>query len=214
MRMRAARALAFILDLVFPGRCLLCGEPLSGRRCRVCGMPLLSERDTCTRCRGTEFAFERQVSVFTYAGKIKELIGMYKFSGRIRLCSLFATYFSAVLDAQGMRAAELVPVPPRPSRPGPDHVERIAHCLAREHGFVVTRALERTTGISQKSLSFEERRENLSNGIRIAKNGKAPRRAVLLDDVFTTGATMDACARALRKAGSESVCGVSLAIDM
>jgi competence protein ComFC len=233
-RTRTAEAFSYLLDLLFPGRCLLCGAwlvaargpgkpvcgaclkaltPVSGRRCRVCGMPLLSERETCTRCRGTDFAFERHLSVFTYAGKVKDLIGMYKFSGRTRLSGLFASFLRSALEKNGLENSEIVPVPPRPGRPVPDHVERIARRLAGEHGFVVARVLERTTGITQKSLSFEQRRENLSGGMRLARKAKVPDRAVIIDDVFTTGATMDACARILRDCGCRSVCAVSLAID-
>ena len=77
------------------------------------------------------------------------------------------------------------------------------------------RLLERTGGAQQKSLDFAQRRENLRGMIRLAPGANAllPARVLLLDDVFTTGATLDACARALREGGCRSVLGLTLAIE-
>lgn len=225
-----------LAEILFPGRCLLCGdwlllaggdglpvchdcqaslEPLSGERCAVCSMPLSSERGTCLRCRDAAYAFDSNLSVFAYAGQVRQLISQYKFSGRRRLARLFASRLAPVIREK-YPDRPVVPAPPRPNRRSLDAVERIARLLEREHGFAVWRCLERTGGIPQKSLDFSQRAQNLRGRIRVAGGraaAAAPPAVVLLDDVFTTGATADACARALRQAGCAAVAVVTIAID-
>jgi predicted amidophosphoribosyltransferase len=229
-----------LAEILFPGRCLLCGkwllfagsdgsgdgspvcggcradlEPLSGERCAVCSMPLSSERGACLRCRKADYAFDSNDSVFAYGGPVRQLISLYKFGGRTRLAGLFASYLAPVIGGK-FPDRPVVPVPPRPSRRSADAVERILRLLTREHGLPVCRCLERTGGVPQKSLDFIQRAENLRGRIRVP-TGRAravvPAAAVLLDDVFTTGATADACARALRDAGCAAVAVVTIAID-
>ena len=232
--MRSAGRL--LLEVLFPGRCLLCGEwlllradhtapvcgdclgglrPILGERCVTCGMPLVSERSNCTRCRAAAFSFESNVALFPYSGPARDLIGMLKFERRRRIASLFADF--AVTSMNGDREQlPIVPVPPRPGQSEPDAVERVALSLARRHGSRVSRLLLRTGGAPQKSLSLTERRINLRGKIRIApsmERRSLPERVLLLDDVFTTGATLDECARTLREAGCSQVYALTLAIE-
>jgi ComF family protein len=232
-RTRGAHLL--LLELLFPGRCLVCGQwlrfepdrdslvcypcrrslvPIHGARCLRCGMALLSEKGTCTRCREAGFEFESNIALFPYSGAPRELIVKLKFEGRRRLAALFAHFASAALEGE-LAFVPVVPVPCRPGRGTPDAVELVARRLQKDHGKVVQRLLERTGGAQQKSLDFEQRRRNLSGMIRVATGGRAeiPPRVVLLDDVFTTGATLDACARSLRDGGCQSVHGLTLAIE-
>jgi predicted amidophosphoribosyltransferase len=139
---------------------------------------------------------------------------MFKFEHRTRLAGFFADLAAAALSP----AQETVPVVPVPSRPGrrtPDPVERVAACLERHHGKTVSRLLVRTGGSQQKSLDLPRRRENLRGMIRLAhqKGVVVPTHVILLDDIFTTGATIDACARILRDAGCMDVCAITLAIE-
>lgn len=225
-----------LLEAVFPGRCLLCGRwlmfegsrglplcgscrdglsPLSGARCTVCSMPLAGEGHVCTRCRTAGFAFGRNFSVFPYAGAARRLITAWKFAARRRLSRYFAAMLAGALQEQ-YPGLPLVPVPPRPGRRGRDPVERLARLLEASRGVQVVRCLVRTGGVEQKSLDFAGRAENLKGRILVQPAGLAaglPRRVVLFDDVFTTGATADACARALRGAGCAAVDVLTLALD-
>jgi predicted amidophosphoribosyltransferase len=96
----------------------------------------------------------------------------------------------------------------------------MARCLEKSHGIRVLRILQRTGGKPQKSLDLAQRRENLLGRIRLARAGRRgtvpaipPPEAVLLDDIFTTGATADACARALLDGGCRKVSVITLAIE-
>lgn len=232
---------AVLLELLFPGRCLVCGRrllfeaaagrvepvcasclsalpPLSGRLCRVCGAPLLSEQDTCLPCRERTFSFRSHRALFEYRGIVKDLLYQYKFQRRRRLAPLFSR-----LLAEGLqRLHPGLPVVPVPSRTGPflseggHHLERIVRLLERRHGRTVWRLLRRRGGVPQKGLGAEERRRNIRGAISLVPHPDPSWRApaiVLLDDVFTTGATADECARVLAGAGFAEVHALTLALD-
>ncbi len=229
-----------ILDLLFPGRCLVCGESLldvpagsyavcraclgnlpviAGARCRVCGGSLISERGICTECRNRAFHFDSHRSICTYSGVARELLYQYKFRGRFRLARLIADLMAEQLG-KSHAGLPVVPVPGRQSsarRRGWEHVDLICRHLARRHRIAVLRALRRTGGKPQKSLNFEKRLANLRNRIVFragAAAGAGSSSVVLIDDVYTTGATADECARVLRSAGLKHIYVLTFAQDV
>jgi ComF family protein len=227
------------LDLLYPSRCLLCGEELrfesrafcpvcsaclgslkpvrASCRCRVCSLPLISEQGVCTRCRGRLYAFERNLSIFEYRGAVRELLYQFKFHNRLRLGRVLADFFAAALQMPGAGGL-LVPIPGNPlsvRARGWDPMIVIAGELAGSHSLPVRRLLSRRPGTAQKTLSYEERRSNLAGKLRLRRPPPAGTdRVILLDDVFTTGATASECARVLASAGVPSVEVLSLAIDI
>jgi ComF family protein len=104
----------------------------------------------------------------------------------------------------------VVPVPAR--RGGTDHMERICGALSRRHGFGICTGLSRKRAKAQKGLSFEKRLANIKG--QISFSGRIGlSKVVLLDDIFTTGATADECARVLLAAGASRVDVLTLAMD-
>lgn len=230
---RAGRAVARAAEIVLPGRCLCCGDwmygepdptvpvcarcrsglvPIADPRCPGCGMPLLVEEGRCTRCRAAGYAFSSSAAVFAYRGMVRDLVIAFKSGGRRRLAALFAPFIARLL-AEIRPGLPVVPVPARPGRRGPDAVELLARELERRHGVRVLRLLRRGPGVPQKSLSYPERLRNLRGRIGPAPRARPAGALVLLDDVFTTGATVDACARTLLAAGAARVDAVTLAVD-
>jgi predicted amidophosphoribosyltransferase len=176
-----------------------------------CGIPLVSERETCTRCRAADFAFSAHRSLFSYTGAVKTLVAALKFAGRTRISRLFADLLWQSLPGS-LADLPLVPVPGRRRH---DAVDLTARSLKARHGARVMRLLERTGGKPQKSLDFEERRRNVAGRIRVVgtRGRLIPPDVVLLDDVFTTGATADACARVLLQAGCSRVSVMTIAME-
>lgn len=229
-------AAAVLAEALFPGRCLLCGGwllltsdhsipvchtctgtlPAIGEpRCCRCGIELISEKGTCLRCRTADFTFDSNLSLFPYTGGAKRLLASLKFEGRRRLARFFAGRAAALLEAAGWDGA-VVPVPSRPGRRTPDAVELVARELERLRCVPVLRALARTAGVQQKTLDLGQRKQNLRGQISVVPGlpgAGVPARTILLDDVFTTGATLDACARALRKAGCAEVNAVTFVME-
>lgn len=199
--------------------CFASLHPIEGRRCTVCGLPLISEQELCTRCRTREFPFVSNRSLYEYAGAFRELISQYKFRGERSLAALFAHEMAKAMG-ECFFGLPVVPVPSRPRtvrKRGWDHVGAIADLLSRRHGVEVLRLLRRDNGRSQKSLDFTHRLTNLRGRIHWAPKGhrptEAPRHVVLIDDVFTTGATASECTRILLEHGVERVDVLTLAVD-
>ena len=110
----------------------------------------------------------------------------------------------------------MVPVPFRPEarrKRGWDPVADIARQLKKRHGVQTSQSLKREDGQSQKTLDFASRITNLSGKITYSGPSRVPRKAILIDDVFTTGATLHECASVLRGHGVESVRAITLALD-
>jgi predicted amidophosphoribosyltransferase len=222
------------------GLCQGCREklvPVAGKRCEACGRPLISEEGRCLSCRlGETWHFDRVVLIFPYAGIYRKVLGAYKFGKNLGLGHFFAEKIRDVLETRENSPpdqAVVVPVPPRPGkirRTGWDQIEHLMKLLERGKGMAnvrtgtsapagdgvypgppVYRCLRRLASRNQKELNRENRMINLKGKIML--NGQAPREAIIIDDVFTTGATLDACAAVLKAGGAQKVSGICLFYD-
>jgi competence protein ComFC len=169
-------------------------------------------------CRGKTFFFEHNHSVGIYGEEIKELISCYK-TGKIRsLGELFAEILSKAYFER-YPGLPVVPVPSRPSsvrRRGFDQMLVICEIFRKRHGIEVLSCLKRGgRDREQKTLNREERKKNLSGSIGINNSIKPPfpKALVLLDDVFTTGATVNECAGILKSHGVLQVFSLTFARD-
>lgn len=217
-------------------RALLSSTLREKRRCILCGKPLITEKDTCLQCReenepankNYSDSFVRFRKIFPYMGIYKKVLASFKFKKSAGAGNFLAECLRyAVKDFEGGVQANdndvaWVPVPPRPGkvkRQGWDQIEFLARSLEREHRRLggendllpVRRCLKRLPSRTQKELSREERKMNLKGRILCVK--PPPRTAILFDDVITTGATLNACAAALREGGAERIYGVCLFYD-
>ncbi|MEA3402532.1 MAG: ComF family protein [Armatimonadota bacterium] len=224
-----------LLDLLFPPRCQICGQPsaqplcetcreqvlfIGGHCCALCGVPL---RDTqpasmlCSDCReGREFSGARAAGLHT--GSLRDAVLAFKFGGRTRLAEPLAEMmvdgFRREVEGNGLPLAEcaaLVPVPLHPNRRrwrGFDQAELLAERMAPEVELQVwPDVIERVRDTTpQTEVGGRERLTNVKGAFEARQVWRLRGRAVILiDDVFTTGATIQECARTLRAAGAVAV---------
>jgi predicted amidophosphoribosyltransferase len=129
------------------------------------------------------------------------------------LADVMAAHLAVGVPGSLLAGATIVPVPAHPAHVrarGYDQARLLAAALARRTGATPARALRRRgPALSQLGASRSERLER--GRIDVSVRGAVPSRVVLVDDVHTTGATLDACARALRRAGAAEVVALTWA---
>jgi predicted amidophosphoribosyltransferase len=208
-----ASPLQTLTGLLAPPRCAACGAACNSRRalCRPCSSeidgaePLLAEAPLGPP--GVDVA----LAAGSHDGALRSLVASLKFAGRLPLARRAAAAIRATAEPRGLLRGGIVPVPPDPVRlrlRGFDPAEEIARALAASSGLRLERCLERRAGRRQVG---RPRRQRLAMPPRIEAWRPPPLTAVLVDDVWTTGATLAACAAALREAGSERVVALTVA---
>ncbi len=220
---------AALADLFYPQRCIGCERrssdllcracfdalPEVGRpRCERCGLPTAFATFVCEECKNVDFGFESARAPLKYEGVGKEIVHALKYRGYTRVVeTLAAPLMLQVLDDDPFDPFDaVVPVPLHRSRRrkrGFNQAELLARGVAGKMNATVSDTLEvvRSTR-DQVELSAAERRANVAGAY--SARGAVVGRILLVDDVFTTGATMSACAGTLVRAGAREVHALSL----
>lgn len=208
-------------------------DPWMGTACSQCGLPFPSDRAIdsvvalCPQCREGEFEFDAARSYGLYSGSLRAVILQLKFRRRERLGKRLGGFLLPPWNSIAGAMDDLpllIPVPLHASRKrerGFNQAELLALGLSRKvakHGAaggprVETHCLRRTRStLPQTGLSLQARKENVRNVFAVDNPSRIHGRViVLVDDVMTTGATLSACAGALKKAGALRVLGLTLA---
>jgi competence protein ComFC len=216
-----------LADLFFPQRCVGCERrasdllcpycfealPHVGRPiCARCGTPTAFETFVCDECKGVDFGFESARAPLRYEGVGEEIVHALKYRGYTRVVERLAVpLMLGVLD-RGARFDAVVPVPlhrSRLRRRGFNQAELLARGVAAGLNAPVSdklRSVRRTR--DQVELSAAERRANVEGAF--AARERVWGKILVVDDVFTTGATTSECAEILLRGGAQEVHAVSL----
>lgn len=198
--------------------CATCFEhfPFVGEQiCLLCGTPERTEADYCVRCMNCEFAFQKNRSVAVYEGEAKEMVLGLKYARKLYLVDTMTALMSDVFLSSGIAADEIAFVPmsaaERKGR-GYNQSELLARRLGERLGLPVSPVLNKIKETkTQKEITGEQRAENLKNAF-LCTDTLSGKKMLLVDDVFTTGATANECARALLKAKAKEVNCLTFAV--
>jgi ComF family protein len=220
-----ARVGRAVLDVLFPARCVGCGaygsflcqscqaELPATRppRCPICWQPQRQEA-ICGRCREERPAFQGARSAYLYRGAAREAVRALKYSYVSALARPMAQLMARyVLEEDPIEADLLVAVPLHGRRQrlrGYNQSALLARELSRLCGLPVAErglARHRSTPPQARSADAEARKRSVADAFVADCRWVEGKRVLLIDDVMTTGATLDACAQALRQAGAASV---------
>lgn len=220
-----------LLDLALPPRCGACGEVGAGLcracvaqidwigpdACRCCGQPVTPGEGTlCPACRRDPLAIDGIVAAAEYSGPVRAAVLRFKYRYRRDLARALEQVLLRGAAARLPPADLVIPVPLHPLRQrarGFNQAEGLARALARYLGCRYEgRALVRVQLTPpQAGLGRLERRRNLAAAFRADPLRLAGQRIIVVDDVCTTGSTLEACAAALRAAGATEVWGCAIA---
>ena len=218
------------LDLVFPPRCAVCGgggsflcerctEALPRAlppRCPLCWQ-LLRPSAACQDCGGHHPAFAGVRAPYAFGGPARDVVHALKYKHFRALAEPMALLMARCMEGESIPAETLVPVPLHPLRRrvrGYDQSALLARDLGKLTGLPVTETAlvrRRATPPLARGLGAAERHQNVEGAFAVRGDEVGGRRVLLIDDVTTTGATLDACARTLREAGAASVWGLTFA---
>ena len=229
LQRRGQQVWSAFIDLLFPPRCGGCRaagslwcescraavKPIVPPWCEKCGEPFVTDR-LCANCRAYPLEIEKIRSVAVFDGVLRQAIHRFKYEHLASLAEPLGDMLADYWRAEQLTADWLIPVPLHPSRErdrGYNQSELLARQLARRVNVPVRRnGLRRTRATAvQMTLNAAQRRENVAGAFECVEPGVRGIRVVIVDDVGTTGATLDACAQAVLKAGAASVMGLTLA---
>ena len=220
------------LDLLFPLRCLGCGREgslicssccqslprIKQPFCQRCGTPL-SEGNLCPTCISHPLTIDGIRSVFLFGGTIRLAIHQLKYRHIKAMAAPLGELLADYLRSYPLPGEVVVPVPLHPKRVRERGYNQ-ASLLAIEMGKLTGLPADegsllriRDTVTQARTASAAERRSNVRDAF-VCRQGLHGEKILLIDDVCTTGATLDACATALRAAGAGSIWGLTVASEM
>lgn len=218
-----------LTDLLFPPRCVGCHQlgdwlcercseqisPVAPPICPRCG-DRVATAGLCMRCQTEPLRIERIRSAVYFEGILRKAMHQFKYNGLTALADPLGGLMSVYWQDHPQPVDIVVPVPLHPARKrerGFNQAALLASAFARRAGL----PLEEKTLIRQKDtspqvdLNAQERKENVHNAFRCLDGSVEGKSVLLIDDVCTTGATLEACAVALKEGGAHQVQALTLA---
>ena len=221
------------LDLLFPRYCISCGREgdfvcekcraslpfITHPVCDKCGRTL-SWKQECSRCIEGQNEIDGIRAPFAFEGLVRRSVHMLKYQNIKALAETFAVFLYDCLKANALSVDVLVPVPLHSKRlreRGYNQSGLLARELSRLSGLPFTedhliRCLH--TPPQAQSSGVDERRNNIMNAFKCPDNKLQGKRVLLIDDVATSGSTLNTCAREMKSTGTKSVWGLVVALEL
>lgn len=228
---RREEAAETVLRLLYPPRCPICDGLLAHRKqlccpdcarqlpwvrepaCMKCGKPVAYDgQEYCEDCQKTAHWFDRGAAAFTYTGRMRHSVYRMKKENRRDYLLFYAEAMAAALEPhlKFWRPQCLIPVPmywKKKLRRGYNQSELLAKKISVRCGIPAKPRLVQCVreNTAQKTLGRKERQQNLLGSFRVREDLHGVHSVLLIDDVYTTGSTMDELSRVLKAAGVQRV---------
>ncbi len=237
--LKTKKLLNKVSDVVYPPhiKCIVCGDDLPQvsrleiceqcnhiveyidytHCCQKCGSALIGQGQYCFNCKNDVRVFEQGKSVFVYKDDITRLIAGLKYKNKKYLGKAFASFLVEKYKEAGWSVDCVIPVPLSPARAkwrGYNQSELLAKEFCKQLDLPLrTDILYKIMDTeSQASLNLQERKKNLLSSFEVPDKSSVKGKSVLvIDDVMTTGATLNACATALIKAKASKIYVLTIA---
>lgn len=221
------------LNFLFPPRCVSCGKGgaflcrkchnkltyLQAPLCVRCSKPIRTGT-ICSKCQSQIWDIDGICSVFKYGGAIRQAIIQFKYENIKALDDPLSHFMMEYLRKHPLSFDIIIPVPIHKRRLRERGYNQ-SSLLARRLSYmtrmpVVEEVLVRTkhTPSQAKSDNVDQRRKNIRNAFKCVSHDISGKRILLIDDVCTSGATLNSCATSLKSAGAASVWGFTLAKEI
>lgn len=191
--------------------------PPPDHRCPICSHPMAGIL-LCPNCDERRWNLTVIVAACRYEGVVRELIQRFKYGRDQSLVRLLGELLATALEDPRLQGKEfdlIVPVPLHSLRERErefNQSELLASCLSKKLGIPIVRALKRIRATApQAGFDRARRMENLEGAIALKRSIPRDATILLVDDVSTTGTTLDACAAILMEEGASEVCAVTIA---
>ncbi len=227
-----------IIGILFPRRCPVCGEIVMPKgnmicptckkkvklvkepRCKKCGKSLVNkETEYCYDCSKKNHSYKTGISLFEYDEIMKDSVYRFKYKNKREYADYYIEEFMKRYKKQilNWEAEVLIPVPLHKSRylfRGYNQAEVLAKKIGEELDLPMDKNLliRQKKTVAQKGLNHKERAKNLQDAFHIDEKVVQYKKVILIDDIYTTGSTIEACTKVLNKKGVEDVYFLSLCI--
>ena len=222
-----------IVNILFPPRCVNCGKCGSFlcRKCRNkvvylqpplclrCSKPIRTGA-ICSKCQSQTWDIDGIYSIFKYGGAIRQAVIQFKYHNIKALADPLSQLMSSYLIRHNLSFDIIIPVPIHKRRlreRGYNQSSLLAQRLSRMTSIPVMEGIlirTKHTPSQAKSDSIEQRRKNIRNAFKCTGHNISGKRILLIDDVCTSGSTLNSCAASLKAAGAASVWGLTLAKEI
>ena len=228
------------IELLYPKRCVACEKVLlkiekdlgfcrecskkirlvGQDTCMKCGSPIANPIDEyCNNCNRTTHHFQQNKAVFRYEGRMKESMYRFKYSNRRCYGKVYANQ-AAKLYGKWIRQKKIqaiIPVPmfrPKEKLRGYNQATVFAKELGKLTGIPVATdlILRNKETEAMKGLGRLKRKKNLLNAFTLTENELQFRKVLVVDDIYTTGTTMDSVAKVLKSGGTTQIYGLCICI--
>lgn len=188
-------------------------------KCEKCGKPVPKGDSLCYDCTKMEHSFTEGMGIFLYDEVMRKSLYKFKYSGRKEYGQFYgmAAWYYGKEKLKAWNPQVIIPIPVHASRlrsRGYNQAEVIADALGRYLKIPVRKnvLIRQSKTVAQKELTVEERRKNLKHAFGVLEKIVPWKRILLVDDIYTTGSTMDSAADALKKCGIEEIYALSICI--